>query len=346
MGESKPRVGVIGATGYSGMELIRLLLLHPNVQLTYLAGSRARSESFGAMFLHLAHLEGVSVEAFDVEACKQACDLAFVALPSGESGRVAAALWSAGLRVIDLSGDLRLPADVYQAWYGHTPVETSAQAAAVYGLTEFARDEIASAQLVANPGCYATAAVLALKPLQDHPILQAGIPVIVDAKSGVTGAGRSAKTHLQFAELTDDFYPYKVGKHQHVPEIEQALGAEVPIVLTTQLLPVSRGIFASVYITLTTEVDREAIYQRYLETYANEPFVHVLPYGEVPHIKAVQGTNFCHIGLVLDEQKKVLQVFSVIDNLQKGAAGQALQNANLMLRRNETDGLNAAALWM
>lgn len=346
MTEERIRIGIVGASGYAGMELVRLILNHPQMSLTYLAGSRTRSESFGESYPHLMHLDGPSIVAFNVDECMQSCDLVFVALPSGESGRIAVSLWEKGMRVIDLSGDLRLDAEAYSMWYGKALTSQAAQRSAVYGLSEFCRDEVRTAKLIANPGCYATASLLALKPLEKVSFVEAGRPVVIDAKSGVTGAGRSAKTHLQFADLSEDFYPYKVGAHQHTPEIEQALSGAFPVVLTTQLLPVARGIEVSAYVPVTAGLSASTVYERYEECYGDEPFVHVLPQGRLPHIKAVRESNFCHIGLHLHERLGLLQVFSVIDNLQKGAAGQALQNANIMLGFDETAGLTSSSSWM
>lgn len=346
MTEQRTRIGVVGASGYGGMELVRLILNHPRMALTYLAGSRTRSESFGESYPNLLHLKGPSIVEFDVEACSQSCDLVFIALPSGQSGRIAVSLWEKGMRVIDLSGDLRLGAKEYSAWYGKDLISEEAQQSAVYGLTEFAREAVKDATLVANPGCYATASILALKPLENATFIESGRPVVIDAKSGVTGAGRSAKTQFQFGELADDFYPYKVGAHQHTPEIEQALSHVFSVVLTTQLLPVPRGIEVSAYVPVTAGVSASDVYDLYQACYANEPFVHVLPDGGLPHIKSVRASNLCHIGLHLHERQGLLQVFSTIDNLQKGAAGQALQNANLMLGFDETEGLTASSPWM
>lgn len=342
MSGTNVRVGIVGVTGYAGMELMRLVQSHPHLKLSYLAASQARSGGASELFLHSRNMADVAVEKFDPARCQALCELVFVALPSGTSGVVSVDLWKRGLRVIDLSGDLRLPADTYRLWYGKEPVADAASA--VYGLTEFSREALAQATLVANPGCYATAAILALKPLVHHPRVDSRT-VVLDAKSGVTGAGRSAQPHLQFAELANDFYPYRVTTHQHTPEIEQALDASFQVLLTTQLLPVSRGIFVSAYVVSEMVDWREEIYQLYVNFYADAPFVHVLKQGEVPHLKAVQGTNDCHIGIAQDPRTKLLQIFSAIDNLQKGAAGQAIQNANVMCGFAETCGLDSIALW-
>lgn len=346
MNHSTARIGIVGATGYAGMELMRLVLQHPSMRLTYLAGSKARVEGIQDTFEHLAHVADLRIEKYDPDRCRASCDLVFVALPSGESGAIAVDLWQRGLRVVDLSGDLRLPGALYQKWYGKQPVCADALDAAVYGLTEFNREAIAQASLIANPGCYATAAILALKPLVKHASVNAAQPVMIDAKSGVTGAGRRAQTPFQFAELANDFYAYRVGQHQHTPEIEQALDGSLQVLLTTQLLPIPRGIFVSAYVTLAGGDASREIYHDYVNFYAESPFVDVLAQGKVPHLKSVQGTNRCQIGMVVDTRTHVLQVFSVIDNLQKGAAGQALQNANVMCGYDETAGLDTIALWM
>lgn len=334
------RVGVVGATGYSGLELVRLLASHPYADLAYLAGSRARSEEWMREFPHLRNLSGLTVEPFDVDVCVARCDVVFLALPSGESGRIAAALWQRGRRVIDLSGDLRLPGDVYEAWYGKTPVEGDVWSAAVYGLTEWQRGALRTATLIANPGCYATATLLALLPAVRSGLYAPDAPIIVDAKSGVTGAGRGAAVQNLFSEMTENFRPYRVGRHQHTPEVERLLGTPGRLILTTQLLPVNRGIYASCYIPLSDGDAAARAVEVYQETYANEPFVHVLPPGEWPELKHVRGTNLCHLGLYVDRDRKVLQVFSAIDNLQKGAAGQAVQNFNVMCGVPEDAGLS------
>ncbi|WP_206832513.1 N-acetyl-gamma-glutamyl-phosphate reductase [Alicyclobacillus fructus] len=344
------RVGIVGPTGYAGMELVRLVAGHPRMTLVYLAGSGART---GPLDAHLPHLHALAdvlppVEALDVQKAAEVCDLVFVALPSGESGRIAWEILQAGrrrgVRVIDLSGDFRLPPEVYQTWYGRQPLPQEAIAEARYGLPERHRDAIRQAWLVANPGCYATACALAVLPLGDLLATVRG-PVVFDAKSGVTGAGRAPKEHLHLGELANDVYPYRVGKHQHTPEIEQALGGALQVLLTTQLLPVPRGILVCAYIPIPPDV-APVVYDRYASFCEREPFVRLLPRGEMPHIKAVNGTNECHLSVAWDERTRLLQVFSAIDNLGKGAAGQAIQNANLMFGWPEREGLHLVPLWM
>lgn len=341
------RVGIVGATGYAGMELVRLLFCHPHFELVYLASGRGRPENFRALYPHLLHHgSALSVEQYDADKCASLCDLVFVALPSGQSGAIAADLWQRGKAVVDLSGDLRLDEEAYTTWYKHEAVDEAVRKEAVYGLTEFYRESIQGATLVANPGCYATAALLALKPLVGLDIVRADVPIVIDAKSGMTGAGRNPKLSLQFAELADDFYPYKIGSHQHTPEIEQELHHNYSVILTTQLMPIKRGILVNAYVPLREGVSAETILENYRKTYDNEYFVHVLEHGEVPHLKAVDGSNHCHLGLYAHEDHHVLQICSVIDNLQKGAAGQALQNANLMFGYEDTLGLVESARWM
>lgn len=341
------RVGIVGANGYSGLELARLLLAHPGARVTYVAASSDASGALDEEQPFLRQTGGLQVTKFHPDACADACDFAFVGLPSGSSGEIAVQIAQRGVKVIDLSGDLRLPADLYETWYGRAALPQMALDAAIYGLTEWSRTEVASASLIANPGCYATAASLALLPLVRAKLQRAGVPVVIDAKSGVSGAGRKATQGGLLGELAENFYAYKVGQHQHTPEIEQTLSAsgDVRVVLTTQLLPVVRGIYVSAYVTLDAPQSAGAIYDVYQAAYEAEPFVRVLPLGAVPQLKHVRGSNYCDIGLHLDERSGLLQVFSVIDNLQKGAAGQAVQNFNVMNGFAETDGLLAQPMY-
>lgn len=342
---ARVRVGVVGASGYSGLELLRILAAHPQVELTLAAASHSEARPLPEVYPHLTGLPALALEVYSADACAERCDAVFVALPSGSSGAVAAELWARGLTVIDLSGDLRLPAALYERWYGKPAAPAEAQAAAVYGLTEWNREQVRAARLIANPGCYPTASLLALLPAVRAGLVQPGGTVVIDAKSGVSGAGRSTAAHLMFAEMAENFLPYKVGKHQHVPEIEQMLGEDAgPIVFTTQLLPTVRGIYASCYVPLADGVDEARVRDAYLARYEGEPFVRVLPPGEVPALKHVRGANMCQLGLVVDERTRTLMVFSAIDNLVKGAAGQAVQNFNVIFGFPEETALTAAAL--
>ncbi|QSO53908.1 N-acetyl-gamma-glutamyl-phosphate reductase [Alicyclobacillus curvatus] len=333
------RVGIVGATGYGGQELIRLILGHPGAHLTYLGATSDVPDAM-AVFPQFTGAPLPKIQAYDREACAKACDTVFVALPSGSSGDVAAQLWEQGCRVIDLSGDLRLPANAYETWYSKTAVAAKYLETATYGLSEWHREHIRESTLVANPGCYATAVLLALLPLARQGIFTSGTAVTVDAKSGVSGAGRGPKLAHQLAELADNFFPYRVGSHQHTPEVEQELGAGARVLLTTQLLPMTRGIFASIYIPWSRDVSEADVREIFVGAYEHEPFVTLLPDAAVPQLKAVRGSNSCHLQVHLDSRTETLMVFSAIDNLQKGAAGQAVQNFNLMHGLPETMGLS------
>jgi N-acetyl-gamma-glutamyl-phosphate reductase len=342
MRETEVRVGIIGATGYSGRELIRILSRHERVSLTYLArspeGLKNRVETRSAGSDPWFHR--LPVLPYDADVCASQCDVVFVALPSGVSGQIAAELWERGLYVIDLSGDLRLTKDKYEVWYGKPPAPKEAQEAAVYGLTEFNRPDIRTARLIANPGCYATGVALALYPLIQHGLYKPNTTIVVDAKSGVSGAGRTPTQNTHFPELAGNFYAYRVGRHQHTPEIEQSLRlTDGSILLTTQLLPVARGIYVTAYVTLETSCSIDDVDACFHRVYDAEPFIHQLPPGEVPELKQVVGTNLCAIGFHLHAKQGILQVFSVIDNLMKGAAGQAVQNLNVIQGWPETTGL-------
>jgi len=341
------RVGVVGASGYSGLELVRLLLGHPTFDLSYVAANTAAEQPLATLYPQLTGQTDLFLEKFDVEACCAACDAVFVALPSGHAGQIVGALHAKGMKVVDLSGDLRLPSHVYETWYGQSAVPAALQEMAVYGLTEWTRSSVADATVVANPGCYATAALLALLPAVQRELAVAGMPIAIDAKSGVSGAGRTPTQGVHLAELSGNFYPYKVGTHQHTPEIEQALAAYGvhPVLLTTQLLPIARGIAVSAYVPLAARISEAKVREVYNDVYENAEFVHVLAAGDYPQLKHVQGSNHCHIGLRVDTRTGLLQVFSVLDNLQKGAAGQALQNMNVMFGRPETTGLRSIGLY-
>lgn len=346
----KIRVGIVGVTGYAGMEALKYLLHHPLLTVTYVASREGRKvEPLEMAIPQFAGITKLEIVPYDEAMCSDACDVVLVALPHGVSGTVSANLADRGKRVIDLSGDLRIPSDLYQQWYQRIPVGNDVVFSAVYGLSEWNREEIVEANLIANPGCYATAALLALKPIVDAGYVAANTPIIVDAKSGVSGAGKSPQGYTQFAELTENFYAYKPGTHQHVPEIEYVLNPNLTtrILFTPHLLPISRGIFASSYISLSGGADLSIhdISQIYRNRYEHEPFVQMRDVGVIPETKWVRGTNQCQLSLRLDDRTGILQVFSVIDNLGKGAAGQAVQNLNIMHGFPETTGLMPNVAW-
>ncbi len=339
----KYKVGIVGVSGYAGLELVRILLRHPAVELVYLAGNHETDGPISEEFPHLINRTQLSIQKYDFEKCKQVCEVVFVALPAGASGKIATELWQTGLYVIDLSGDLRLPANLYEEWYKKPAIDSEAQQNSVYGLPEWNKDKISDARLISNPGCYPTAALLGLLPLYRAGVIEADSTVIVDAKSGVSGAGRAVKQSMLYGELSGNFYAYKVGSHQHTPEIEHYLGqpATGKVIFTAHLLPIVRGIFTSMYVKLCAGTSLDDVYGLYHSAYEKAPFVNILQKGQVPALKSVAGSNDCDISISLESRTGMFQVFSVIDNLQKGASGQAVQNMNIMLGFDETLGIDA-----
>lgn len=337
------KVGLVGATGYSGVELARLLLAHPRVELAVATSRSAAGRPLAEAVPSLRGHTDLVYSAPDPRALA-GCALVFFATPSGTAMGEAGPLLDAGIKVVDLSADFRLrDAGRWQQWYGQAHARPDLLARAVYGLPELQREAIRKAQLVANPGCYPTAVTLALLPL-----LRAGLidpqDIVADAKSGVSGAGRKVETDLLFGEVAESFRAYRASGHRHLPEMCQTLddvaGAPVNLVFVPHLVPMVRGIHATVYARMSKESDAQAAFE---ECYAREPFVDVLPPGSHPDTRSVRGTNVCRIALHRPAPGRVV-VLSVIDNLVKGAAGQAVQNMNLMLGFAETDGLSAAAL--
>lgn len=339
------RVAIAGATGYAGEELIRLLARHPKVQLAYLAASARWERPVPAcdVFPGVAAGLDLPIESLTPERLLNGVDVALLALPHGEAMALAPRLVAAGVRVIDLSGDFRLTdPSAYPRWYHgeHPHPELLRDARVVYGLTEFHREEIRQARLVANPGCYATSVLLACLPLCRAGLL-AEDRIIVDAKSALSGAGRKADQTLLFAEMVENLRPYKVNDHQHMPEIEQELaklaGRRVTLVFVPQVIPASRGLISMVYVK--SAATAEALEDAYRRAYpaATTPFVRVRS-GVLPQLRDVRLTNRCDIGFIAGGTGTVV-VASALDNLTKGAAGQAVQNLNVMMGWPETLGL-------
>ncbi len=334
-GSKLHRVAVVGATGYSGAELVRLLARHPNVRLEVVTSEQAAGRSLGEVHRTLA-FTGLNLEPVDAEAIAQRVDFAFTALPHGASTAVVATLVERGVRVIDIGADFRFrDVPLYEKWYGkHAAPALVAEA--VYGLTEYAREQVAGARLVANPGCYPTSALMALLPLAAH----IRGPVFVDSKSGTSGAGRAAKVDQLFAEVTENIRPYGIGKHRHQPEIASQLsataGASRPVVFSPHLLPIARGLLSTCYADVHADVDVAGLFR---ERYAREPFVRILEDGAMPEPRAVRGTNMVEIAWVREAETGRVVVVAAIDNLGKGAAGQAVQNFNCMIGVTETTGL-------
>ncbi len=342
------KVAVVGASGYTGVELVRILVHHPQAELACLTSRQHAGKKFSEVFPSTAGLVDLTCEPVDVDAINASADVIFTALPHKTAMEVVPAFLAAGKKVVDLSADYRLrDADVYQQWYQeHTSPELLADAA--YGLPELYRDKIGAASLVANPGCYPTSAALALLPLIENRLIET-TSIVVDSKSGTSGAGRAAKEGSLFCEVNESFKAYGVASHRHTPEIEQTLSAvnagTVTVSFTPHLLPVDRGILSTCYAGLTSELTTGEILKIYAERYANHPFVRVRPEGTVPDIAHVRGSNYCDIGVVADARTGRVVVVSVIDNLVKGAAGQAVQNMNLMLGLDETTALGLVPLF-
>ena len=332
----KVPVAVAGATGYAGAELVRLLAAHPAVEITVATSERDAGRPIGEVHRSLAHT-GLTLVKLDPGAVAAAAEVALLALPHGESTPVVARLLDAGVRVVDLGADFRLSdPDLYARWYGvHDAPGLLGEA--VYGLTEFARADVAGARLVANPGCYPTGALLALLPLAER----LGGVVFVDSKSGTSGAGRGAATDQLFAEVTENVRPYAVWHHRHQPEIESHLarsaGRDVPVRFTPHLLPIARGLLTACYVQLRPGRPIGELFER---AYADEPFIRLLGDAGVPEPRQVRGTNLAEIAWRQDERTGTAVLLTAIDNLGKGAAGQAVQNLNCMLGIDETTGLD------
>ncbi|MBI4003756.1 MAG: N-acetyl-gamma-glutamyl-phosphate reductase, partial [Candidatus Omnitrophica bacterium] len=335
-----------GATGYAGEELIRILQQHPSVQLTTLAASAKwdRPVPLAQVFPRFAGQCDLPVEALDPVRLTQSCDVAFLALPHGVSMDLAPPLLSAGRKVIDLAGDFRLrDAAAFQHWYGKAHTHPDLLAQAVYGIPELFADRIRAAVLVANPGCYATSVILALAPLLQAALIEPG-HIIVDAKSGWTGAGRQTVEQWESTDTLGDLWPYKVNGHQHMPEMEQALAAFAcngapSLTFVPHVVPMERGIMSTLYLRLTGTSDWERVDRLYRERYRDAAFVRIRPNNQWPQVRDVAGTNYCDIAFGVDPAKRLLIVIAAIDNLLKGAAGQAVQNLNLMCGWPETTGL-------
>ncbi|MCB1760955.1 MAG: N-acetyl-gamma-glutamyl-phosphate reductase [Gammaproteobacteria bacterium] len=338
------RIGVVGGTGYTGAELLRLLSVHPSVELGAITSRSEAGRAVADLFPNLRGKLDLSFSRPD-EARLHACDLVFFATPNGTAMKQVPELLAAGVRVIDLAADFRIKdLDLWERWYGMTHACPQLVAEAVYGLPELNREAIRSARLVANPGCYVTAATLGFLPLLKNRLVAAE-SLIADCKSGVSGAGRGASVAMLMGEVGESFKAYGVAGHRHLPEIVQnlqlATGQEVGLTFVPHLLPMIRGIHATLYARMTADSDVQHLFEDY---YADEPFVDVMPAGSHPETRSVRGSNECRIALHRPQGGDTLVVLAVIDNLVKGAAGQAVQNMNLMLGLDERSGLDVPAL--
>ncbi|QWG46488.1 N-acetyl-gamma-glutamyl-phosphate reductase [Bacillus mycoides] len=343
------KVAIIGATGYGGIELIRLLEQHPYFSIASLHSFSQVGECITNVYPHFRNVLVHTLQEIDVKAMEKEAKIVFLATPAGVSAELTPKLLAVGLKVIDLSGDYRMiDPSSYEMWYKRPAAEAEILRKAVYGLSEWKRPEIQNANLIANPGCFATAALLAIAPLVRSGMIEED-SIIIDAKSGVSGAGKTPTTMTHFPELYDNLHIYKVNQHQHVPEIEQMLvewnDKAKPITFSTHLIPISRGIMVTLYAEVKQEIKMQQLQTLYEETYHNSAFVRIRSQGEFPSPKEVRGSNYCDIGMAYDERTERITLVSVIDNMMKGAAGQAVQNANLLAGLEETTGLQHMPLY-
>ncbi|HEY6011500.1 MAG TPA: N-acetyl-gamma-glutamyl-phosphate reductase, partial [Nitrospirota bacterium] len=343
MNASKLNIAIVGSSGYTGGELMRILLNHPRATVTAITSEKSAGKPITSIFPHLAGLTSLVCEPLDPDAVAKKADLVFLALPHVTAQEAAFRFHRLGKKVVDLSADYRIadPA-VYEKWYEHAHQYPELLKTAVYGLPELHREKIKKASLIANPGCYPTSAILGLAPLLGKGIVDPK-SIIVDSKSGVSGAGRSPALAYHYPEANEAFMAYKVGAHRHTPEIEQEIslleGAGIVISFTPHLVPMTRGILTTIYAKQTAPEDTAKLHARYREFYRQEPFVRLLPAGEFPNVRNVRGSNFCDIGVYADTRTGRAVVVTAIDNLVKGASGQAVQNMNLMMGFDETAGL-------
>ncbi len=345
MGENqKIPVAIVGASGYGGVQLVRLLIEHPKIEIVYLGGDSSAGKSFSDLYPHLGHRVKLKIEPIDLEVIASRAKVVFLGLPNGLACEMAPALIEKGCKVLDLSADYRFKdLDTYTKWYKKERDDTTIASKAVYGLPELYREQIKKASLIGCPGCYPTASLLALSPLLKQGLI---LPetAIIDAKSGTSGGGRQAKTHLLLAEADNSLSAYGVAKHRHTPEIEQICtdlaSNEVRIQFTPHLIPMVRGILATVYATLRDPgLVRDDLLTIYSAFYRSSKFVKVLSHGIYPQTKWACGTNLCYLGVEVDPRTDRVIVISAIDNLIKGQAGQAIQCLNLMMDWEEDLGL-------
>jgi len=337
------QVGIFGASGYTGAELVRLIATHPELEVAALAADRRAGAEMAEVFPHLRHLALPRLQRIE-EIDATALDLVFCALPHATTQEVVSAL-PPSVRVCDLSADFRLRDFVaYKEWYGREHQAQALQAEAVYGLPEFYRDAIRTARIVASTGCNSATGLFAVLPLLSAGVIDPD-DIVIDLKSGVTGAGRSPKEGTLHGEVSEGMHAYNVSRHRHMAEFEQefskAAGRPVTCRFTPHLIPMNRGILATCYL----RGDAAAAHAALATRYADEPFLHVLPFGQVPHTRHIRGSNFVHIGVVEERQPGRITVVAVLDNLVKGASGMGIQNANLMLGLDETAGLMQAPLF-
>lgn len=335
-------VGIVGATGYVGIELIRLLINHPKIRLNALSSVSFEGKKVQEVYPNVAEL--IDIECTNSEEVVNKCDVIFTALPHGLSEKIVDECIKKQKTCIDIGADFRLNSEEeYKKWYGKEYDIKDIHDKAVYGLPEVYKDKIKEASVIANPGCYPTSAVLGLIPLLDKGLIDP-TNIIIDAKSGTTGAGREPSQVTHFSECNENLIAYKIGSHRHIPEIEQTLSEvgkeKITVTFTPHLIPVNRGILSTIYCNPKENLDIDFIYKTYLNYYKDECFVRVLPLGSSANIRNIKHSNYCDISIHIDERTNKIIILSAIDNMIKGAAGQAVQNMNICMGWNEKEGLN------
>ncbi|MDA2918262.1 N-acetyl-gamma-glutamyl-phosphate reductase [Desulfobacterota bacterium AH_259_B03_O07] len=343
----KKKVAILGASGYTGSDLLRLLLIHPNVEVTYLTADKHSGKLISDVFPNLRDLIDLELQPLDPNSIPGDVDIVFCALPHGKSASIVKELFNRSIHIIDLGADFRLSYENYKKWYGEHPCPDLISEA-VYGITELKKSDIARAKLVANPGCYPESAILGLAPLLQRKLIDEE-SIIIDSKSGVSGAGRSPELSYLFCEVNEGIKAYKVGEHRHTPEINEVLseytGTEVSVSFTPHLIPMDRGILSTIYVRLKDGLKSSELLDEYDEFYDGKKFIRIRNENEFPSTVEVRGSNFCDIGIKSDPAKKTAIIISVIDNLVKGASGQAIQNMNVMMEFDESTGLDLPPLF-
>jgi len=343
------KVGIVGASGYTGAELMRLLTNHPEVETSYVTANKYAGQKVSALYPNFYGIYDLTFEKFDLDVAKKKAEVFFIALPHGTAMDVVPGLLGDNRKVIDLSGDFRFPEKgIYESWYKMTHKHPELLGKATYGLCEINREEIKKSNFVSNPGCYPTGSILGVVPLLKESLIFED-NIIIDALTGVSGAGRGAKERTHYCSCDENVSSYKIGgTHQHIPEMEQEMGKfsgkEVRLTFIPHIASFSRGIYSTICCKLKEDISTEKLLEVYNNFYKKDYFVKILPKGVYPEVKSVAGSNFCQIGLEVDERTGRVIVISAIDNLVKGASGQAIQNMNLICGFNEKEGLEAVGL--
>ena len=343
------KVGIIGANGYSGVELIRILKQHPEVEISFLGSHSTSGTLISEQYPHLMGITDNRLEEVNIDDLMESADLFFFATPSGVAKNMIHRFVEEGIPCIDLSGDHRLKdSNLYDKWYKYSPAPDNILQKSTYGLPELFREEIKHASIIANPGCYPTATLLGLAPLLKTNLIHLN-SIIIDGKSGVTGAGRKTSMSTHYCEVNENVKAYKIGTHQHIPEMEQVIqsfsGMDATITFTPHLIPMSRGILCTIYGDLRQTITTKEAIGLYNEFYQKEYFVRVRQENHWPATKEVYSSNFCDLGITVDERTNRIMIVSVIDNVMKGASGQAVQNMNIMNGWDEQTGLNITPVY-